>query len=114
MSMSLNAEIFMECQCHGRQKPAFICQHLLDGELQGFFQPDETLVSDESWEQAWCGACEAVRQGAGGWNDESEAFAAVKLVCHDCFHAARARTMKHQKQKKHLGAWLSDFFGVRT
>jgi len=66
MSASLHAESFMECSCRGRQQPAFICQHLLDGELLGFFQPDEPPTGDELWEQAWCEACEAVRMQAGG------------------------------------------------
>jgi hypothetical protein len=36
----------MDCPCHGRQKPAFICQHLLRGELQRLFQPDDAPTTD--------------------------------------------------------------------
>lgn len=110
MSASLNAESFMECSCHGRQKPAFICQHLLHGDLLGFFQPDEPPTTDEPWQQAWCEAREAVRMLAGGWNEESEPFAAVKLICDGCFQVVRARNIKHQKRQ--LGAWLPNFLKV--
>lgn len=110
MSASLNAESFMECARHGQQRPAFMCQHLLDGERLGFFQPDDPPTADEPWEQAWCEACELIRMRAGGWNDESESFAAVKLVCHGCFQLARARNIKHKK--KQLSGWLSNFFKV--
>jgi MinD superfamily P-loop ATPase len=40
---------------------------------------------------AWCNECEAVRQKNGGWNDESEAFAQITMICDACFEAARLR-----------------------
>ena len=95
MSTSLHSESFMECPCHGRQKPAFICQHLLRGELQGFLQPNDIPTTDEPWEMAWCEACEVVRMRTGGWNDESEGYAGVQCICHGCFETARARNSKH-------------------
>ena len=109
MSTSLDADSFMECPRHGRQKPAFICQHLARGEVQGFFQPDDAPTSDEPWNMAWCEACEVERMRTGGWNDESERYAAIQCVCHGCFEAARARNTKHENRKRgHIG-WLPWF-----
>ena len=42
---------------------------------------------------AWCAACEAVRIKEGGstgeWNERSEAFASIKLVCGTCYDEIR-------------------------
>lgn len=35
--------------------------------------------------QAWCDTCEKVRAEAGEWNEASEAFAEIKLVCEKCY-----------------------------
>ena len=41
---------------------------------------------------AWCRACDQVRIREGGdWNEVSEAFAKITLICHHCYEAARAR-----------------------
>ncbi|WP_305008998.1 hypothetical protein [Hymenobacter aranciens] len=34
---------------------------------------------------AWCDACDEVLLRIGEWNDESEAFAKIKLVCDACY-----------------------------
>ena len=34
---------------------------------------------------AWCNECEIVRIEKGGWNDESEDFANIKLICEECY-----------------------------
>ena len=33
----------------------------------------------------WCGECEKVRIKNNGWNEISEGFAKIKLVCEDCY-----------------------------
>ena len=35
--------------------------------------------------QAWCDECELARLTAGEWNEVSEKFAAIKLVCEKCY-----------------------------
>ena len=91
--MPLNRESFMACPVHGIGKPAFICQHLQHGVGVGFFSPDSPPAEDEPWMQAWCAACEKARLKAGGWNDESEAYASIRLICGGCFDDSRSRNL---------------------
>ena len=80
----------VECPVHGTQEMAFVCQHLAQGEKQGFhlgYDPDHP---DELWPDAWCDACEAVLEQEGEWNEKTEQFADIKLVCAQCYEALRA------------------------
>ena len=83
----------VHCHEHGERFPTFVCRHLVQGAGLGFYEPNRPPAWDgESRERcAWCGACERVRQDQGGWDDESEAFAGVTMICDACFEAARAR-----------------------
>lgn len=77
----------VECSIHGIQDETFVCTHLADSlhtEKQvGFY------YSDDDRGDAWCSECEDVRIKEGGesgdWNDESEAFAQIKLLCGSCY-----------------------------
>lgn len=41
---------------------------------------------------AWCSACDEVLLKEGGeWNDKSEAFAGVSILCEGCFETIRAK-----------------------
>jgi hypothetical protein len=80
------------CPQHGQVSPAFVCRHLFEELLHneltpiGFFEPD--VQAEEP--NGWCRQCDAIMAREGGWNDTSEAFAEVKLVCSACFARARA------------------------
>ena len=77
----------VECESHGPQEATFVCSHLVAslplGKAIGFFwDPGE----ESSRGDAWCAECEEVRIRCGGdWNDESEAFAKIKLLCGGCW-----------------------------
>ena len=81
----------VECQTHGEQEETFVCLHLArslsTGETVGFFWSGE-LRGD-----AWCSACEDVRiregGSAGDWNERSEKFANIKLLCGVCYDRLR-------------------------
>ena len=83
----------VHCREHGLRYATFVCRHLVSGNGLGFFAPDRTPISEhESDEQcAWCAECERVRQRQGGWDDVSEAFAGITMICDTCFDAARLR-----------------------
>ena len=83
----------VHCPTHGERFPTFVCRHLVRGSGLGFFEPNRPPVSDDESDErcAWCGACEQARQKAGGWNEESEKYAGIALVCDACFDAARSR-----------------------
>jgi hypothetical protein len=82
---------FIECRVHGEQQQTFVCRHLAKavqtGEKVGFFW------SGEPRGDAWCAACEAVRIREGGltgdWNDRSEEFAGITLLCGACYDRVR-------------------------
>jgi hypothetical protein len=77
----------IECSEHGAQEATYVCCHLAEslhtGEKVGFFYASEPRGD------AWCTACEEVRIREGGdtgdWNDRSEAFAKIKLLCGACY-----------------------------
>jgi len=86
----------VHCGQHGQRRPTFVCKHLVRGSSLGFFEPNQEPVSPEDSDDqaAWCGECERVRQEQRGWNDVSEAFAGVTMICDLCFEAARARNVR--------------------
>lgn len=79
----------VDCGIHGFRRPAFVCQHLNLEVPKGFEESFETYngmdleVGDDF--SAWCNQCELVRVEKDGWNEESEKFAKVKLVCEECY-----------------------------
>lgn len=79
----------IECGNHGFQEAAFVCMHLLRNGKEkpvGFYQA-EVDPNNREWGDlnAWCKECEDVLEREGEWNDESEAFANIHLVCGECF-----------------------------
>jgi hypothetical protein len=78
----------VSCGTHGVRPAAFVCWHVLEslhtGSAVGFHTPDHAEDDD----QAWCDACERVRAREGEWNDRSEAYADIRLICLDCFQQA--------------------------
>lgn len=99
-----NAEVIklkqktIDCGNHGFRRPAFVCQHLELDSNNGFEEAFETfkgmdLNEDEDF-GAWCDECEKKRIECDGWNDESEAFAKIKLVCEDCYFEMKESNFK--------------------
>ena len=82
------SEKFVECDSHGETRPAFVCHHFFSGERVGWNEPGE-YEEDEDDEfagciNAWCDNCEEFVNKIGTWNEESEAFADIRLVCENC------------------------------
>lgn len=79
----------IECCRHGEQEATYVCQHLARSletlEQIGFFHSGPV----EKRSDAWCSQCEAVRLREGGesgdWNERSEAFAGITLLCGACY-----------------------------
>jgi len=84
-----NAPRLVECGNHGLKRPAFVCQHLNKNQITGFHEafdssPSMELEQDDDF-QAWCNECETIRAEKGEWNDRSEGYAKIKLICESCF-----------------------------
>ena len=79
---------FVECGAHGASKPAFVCCHLAYETDVGWNEPDvyDKAEDDDFYGciNAWCDKCEVKAISTGGWNDESEYFADIQLVCEEC------------------------------
>lgn len=82
----------VECQTHGSQDEAFVCQHIVGslhtGVPVGFHWPGG---STELHPDAWCSACESARIEAGGeWTEEVVQQLNIKLLCCACYEHAKA------------------------
>lgn len=87
-------EQIINCDRHGTNRMAFVCQHLNRETKTGFEEAFPTSKGMELGEdddlQAWCDLCEVERLRTDGWNDESMKFANIKLVCEDCYFEMKA------------------------
>jgi hypothetical protein len=80
----------VQCHKHGAQEAAYVCCHLANslstGVPVGFYYSG--TVEERS--DAWCSECEDVRVRYGGesgdWNEASESFARITLVCGACYN----------------------------
>ena len=93
-SMSFNSKLepmknIVQCQKHGAQEAAPVCCHLassLSTEIPVGFYYSGTVAERSD---AWCSECEEVRVQEGGdsgdWNEASESFARITLVCGACY-----------------------------
>ncbi|MGF1742879.1 hypothetical protein L4C34_17750 [Vibrio profundum] len=83
---------FVECCNHGRQQATYVCQHVIvslqDGIPRGFWSAEPEVGHERP--DSWCDACEErVKLSGGEWDDESEEFAGVTLLCSVCYDNAK-------------------------
>ena len=83
--MNLGDDRRVECGRHGSEAPAFVCRHLNLETAVGFVEGYDPDDPDTPLYQAWCSECDDVLMRVGEWNDESEAFAGVRMVCRGCY-----------------------------
>lgn len=81
----------VECAAHGATQATYLCKHLLDGKNLGFNSGYDPDYPDDLWPDAWCNECDKILDEEGEWNDKSEKFADIKLLCCQCYEEARAR-----------------------
>lgn len=80
----------VECPVHGTEDPAFVCRHLNLSQAVGFIEGFDPQDPEAELYHAWCRACDAVLMREEDWNDRSEAFAGVRMVCRGCYREMRA------------------------
>lgn len=78
----------VECRIHGSSYATFVCRHLQTGRGLGFFRADDV---DDPHPDAWCAECEKVRLAEGEWNDVSEGFVKITLLCAGCYEVVKRR-----------------------
>jgi hypothetical protein len=79
------------CDRHGPSSATFVCQHVANGVGVGLFTSAED--PDDPRPDAWCAACEAMVNAAGGWDERTEAIAGITLLCESGYDEARARNI---------------------
>ncbi len=85
------------CSKHGAKPVTFICQHLVKGEDLGFnlgYDPDDPYCL---YPDAWCDECDKVLDAEGGWNDVSEKFSDIQVICADCYLQSRERNWRQDE-----------------
>lgn len=87
------ADRVVHCAEHGARSPAFVCHHLVAPatEARGFHQADVDPNREWTDLNGWCDECDRVYLAEQGWNDTSEGFAQIQLVCDACFFQLKAR-----------------------
>ena len=81
------------CKHHGEQQATYVCRHVVDALAdrtpRGFHSSGEEPSSTRP--DAWCSACQAFLDShSGDWDDESERFARITLICGVCYDLAQA------------------------
>lgn len=83
----------IQCVKHGECQQTFVCNHLL-GEDSGLGFNRNEPTDDNPFPDAWCDNCELIRAAHGGWNEESEKFVEISLLCSGCYERARIRNTR--------------------
>lgn len=90
---------YVQCSEHEYRRVAFVCNHLNQTNRVGFneaFETYEGMALDEDDDfQAWCDECEKVRERTDGWDEESIAFADIKVVCEKCYFEMKALNLQN-------------------
>lgn len=89
----------IECPEHGPQTTTFVCCHLTEslktGKIVGYHCAEED--PEEPYPDAWCDACQNIFEEEGfEWNDRSEAFANINILCGLCYNRARKLNSKRE------------------
>lgn len=76
---------------------------LTTGQPVGFFWGTDPEYPDNPRPDAWCWECDQKLSSTGGeWNDQSEGFAKITLLCGGCYD--RAKELWTEAQRKSDGS----------
>ncbi len=75
-----------ECPRHGIQRPTFVCIHIVEHTAVSFVTPSGP---PDPFKEAWCERCDALVMADGEWNERSEAFARITMICEGCYEERR-------------------------
>ncbi len=81
----------VQCPEHGVREATFVCQHLAaclkTGKVVGLFTAEDPTNPRPD---AWCKVCDEFCYHHGGdWNDETEVFAGITMICSECYDQAK-------------------------
>lgn len=88
-----DSELTVECGTHGKRTATFVCKHIVEGEGKGFhlgYDPDNP---NDLYPDAWCDECDELLEREGEWNEVTEKFADIKLLCSSCYLSFREKKL---------------------
>jgi len=68
-----------------------MCGHLVHGQGLGIVESESE--DNDPRPDAWCKECDEVLMQEGEWNDKSEAFANIQVLCANCYDEVRRRNL---------------------
>jgi len=81
----------VECATHGQTRASYVCHHLLQSRQDGSMRPVNWVRDEDEHVNAWCDECEEYLQSHGAeWNDKTESFAKIRMICENCFETLKA------------------------
>ena len=89
---------YVECFTHEKQQATYVCQPIVQSLRDGIpreFWPTESEPGNLR-PDSWCNKYEEMIISTGEeWNDESEEFAGITLLCGACYDRANAMNENH-------------------
>jgi hypothetical protein len=81
----------ISCEEHGSATCTYVCSHLIQNPVQRWHADYPT--ADNRWPDAWCDRCNVAFLREGEWNESNETATDIKLLCHQCYERALARSV---------------------
>lgn len=104
--------------CKNNSKPAFVCQHILSGTAKEFFEAEGEQDRKDPFYgcvNAWCEVCdENLMMNGGVWDDRSEAFCNIQLMCDGCYQTQKDKVKNPELCKQKSGKLCKNGCGKET
>ena len=85
----------VSCASHGEAYATYVCQHLARNPAQRWHCDEPS--ADDRWPDAWCPKCNVAFLKEGEWNERNEKGLVAKILCHRCYEAAQATSLRRLK-----------------
>ena len=90
----------VNCHCHGESDYGLVCIHLDEQKddaspLKYYWGESEpTDASRSEVENVWCEACDEILISENEWNEVSEGYADIQVVCLACLAEIKSRNIQ--------------------
>lgn len=82
----------VKCRKHGDAHTTYVCAHLAENPVQRWYS--DVPTERKRWPDAWCSRCQVEFLKEGEWNEKNEQGLVAKILCHECYEAAQARSLE--------------------
>lgn len=86
------------CKIHGEMDYALVCKHLVtqtpdDPSVNVYLASEDESDETSNVQNLWCQECDEVLLEEGEWNDKSESFANIQVVCVQCLESIKTKNV---------------------